>query len=281
LDPPSPGYISNVFLVQKKTGGMRPILNLKRLNKGLLDTPHFRMDTVEDVPQTICPGIGRPPSTSKMPTSIYPSTPWPGSTCISDEKALFTNLWLSPSVGLQRRRSLFTSLTKRLKAKLGCLGIRTIFFLEDILILGTNFTICTALSMLMNWEKSSLSPTTHFKFLGMNWDLKQETHSLPEEKLLSLQRQVEVLLQSLAPTCHQVMVLTGLIAAFHKAVPLLHLKGRWMQMSLNLVYSSELYLQKTVILLPQATRDLDWICNLQLHQCQGHLWPLTPKSCAQ
>jgi hypothetical protein len=52
------------------------------------------------------------------------------------------------------------------------------------------------------------------------------------------------------------MVLTGLIAAFSKAVPLLRLRGRWLQMSLNEVYETEADLQKTVNLWPQARRDL-------------------------
>jgi hypothetical protein len=49
LSPPPLSYISPIFLVSQKDGGMRPILNLKRLNAAHLDTPHFRMETVEDV----------------------------------------------------------------------------------------------------------------------------------------------------------------------------------------------------------------------------------------
>jgi hypothetical protein len=55
LDPPSPSYISNLFLVPK-SGGLRPILNLMHLNEGHLDTPHFRIETREDVRQAIRPG---------------------------------------------------------------------------------------------------------------------------------------------------------------------------------------------------------------------------------
>jgi hypothetical protein len=42
-------YISSIFLVPKKSGGMRPKLNLKRLNAAYLNTPYFRMETVKDV----------------------------------------------------------------------------------------------------------------------------------------------------------------------------------------------------------------------------------------
>jgi hypothetical protein len=42
LDPPPPSYISSIFLVPKKDGGMRPIINLKQLNADHLDTPKFK-----------------------------------------------------------------------------------------------------------------------------------------------------------------------------------------------------------------------------------------------
>ena len=56
LHPPPLGYISNIFLVQKKNGKMRPVINLKKLNAAHLDTPHFRMETPQDVRQAIRPG---------------------------------------------------------------------------------------------------------------------------------------------------------------------------------------------------------------------------------
>ena len=46
---PSCGYYSHVFVVPKKDGGWRPILNIKRLNKKYLVSPPFKMDTVREV----------------------------------------------------------------------------------------------------------------------------------------------------------------------------------------------------------------------------------------
>jgi hypothetical protein len=171
---------------------------------------------------------------------------------------------------------------------LGRLGIRSIFYLDDILILGSSFNNCIAnlmkaLSLLIkagfivNWEKSSLMPTTNFSFLGMIWDSVKGTLSLPQDKLERLRGQASLLLSCPFPSCRQVMVLTGLVAAFHKAVPLLRLRGR---LSLNLVYFLERDLQMKVTLLPEARRDLLWMSQLQLPQFQGHLWPLTPEDCA-
>jgi hypothetical protein len=75
------------------------------------------------------------------------------------------------------------------------------------------------------------------------------------------------------------MVLTGLIAAFSKAVPLFGLRGRWLQMSLNQVYETEKDLQKSVTLCQQAKRDLQWIIELSPTQCVAPLWHLSPEDC--
>jgi hypothetical protein len=55
LHPPPLGFIS-IFLVQKKNGKMRTVINLKKLNAAHLDTPHFRMESPQDVRQAIRPG---------------------------------------------------------------------------------------------------------------------------------------------------------------------------------------------------------------------------------
>jgi hypothetical protein len=150
--------------------------------------------------------------------------------------------------------------------------------IDDILILDSMYAICLentmeALHLLINagfvihWEKSSLIPSTDFPFLGFQWNMVQPSVGIPQTKVDALRSQAKILSNLTAPTCRQVMVLTGLIAAFFKAVPLLCLKGRWLQIGSNSVYSSELDLQKTVILSPQARRDLNWIISLSPHQC--------------
>jgi hypothetical protein len=75
------------------------------------------------------------------------------------------------------------------------------------------------------------------------------------------------------------MVLTGLISAFCKAVPLLRLKGRWLQIDLNQVYETEQDLLKSVTLGQRAKRDFSWISQLPLAQCSAPLWHLTPEDC--
>ena len=59
LVPPSaldPGFYSRIFLVPKKTGGMRPVIDLSVLNTFLV-VPHFKMETNRSIRASILPGM--------------------------------------------------------------------------------------------------------------------------------------------------------------------------------------------------------------------------------
>jgi hypothetical protein len=53
LHPPPLSFISNIFLVQKKNGKMRPVINLNKLNAAHLETPHYRMESPQDMRHAI------------------------------------------------------------------------------------------------------------------------------------------------------------------------------------------------------------------------------------
>ncbi|KAK5930260.1 hypothetical protein CgunFtcFv8_026514 [Champsocephalus gunnari] len=53
------GYYSRYFLILKKTGGMRPILDLSAFNKAIMKRP-FHMLTVKKVLECVHQGIGSP-----------------------------------------------------------------------------------------------------------------------------------------------------------------------------------------------------------------------------
>jgi hypothetical protein len=173
---------------------------------------------------------------------------------------------------------------------LGAKGIRTIFYLDNILVNGSSFTMCMEhtqetlqllirAGFLIHERKSSLTPSTSFPFLGFHRDTLGASLSIPQSKLDALHAQAKILLGLMSPSCRQVMVLTGLIAAFYKAVPLLRLKGRWLQIDLNQVYETERDLLKTLTLGQRARRDLSWISQLPLALCSAPLWHLTPEDC--
>jgi hypothetical protein len=52
----TPGFYSRLFLVPKKTGGMRPVIDLSILNS-YLSVPHFKMETNRSIRACILPGM--------------------------------------------------------------------------------------------------------------------------------------------------------------------------------------------------------------------------------
>jgi hypothetical protein len=54
--PLTPGFYSRLFLVPKKTGGMRPVIDLSILNS-YLSVPHFKMETNRSIRACILPGM--------------------------------------------------------------------------------------------------------------------------------------------------------------------------------------------------------------------------------
>ncbi|CAG2193387.1 unnamed protein product [Mytilus edulis] len=51
-----PGFYSRLFLVSKKTGGMRPVIDLSILNSYMI-IPHFKMETNRSIRASILPGM--------------------------------------------------------------------------------------------------------------------------------------------------------------------------------------------------------------------------------
>jgi len=55
LGDPGLGFYSRIFLVPKKNGKLRPVIDLKRLNSHLI-IPSFRMETIQSVWDALIPG---------------------------------------------------------------------------------------------------------------------------------------------------------------------------------------------------------------------------------
>ena len=286
--PPSPGFYSRVFVVPKKDGGWRPIINLKKLNKLFLDPPHFRMDTTKDVSLLLRPGD------------------WAASVDLKDayfhvrinrrfhrylrfgwKKKLYQYLVLP--FGFCLAPFLFTALTKPIVAFLRGRGIRVVFYLDDILVVGATREECEtnlafvlqllqSLGFLVNWKKSNLIPSRLFLFLGLQWDTRMGVIGLEEVKRLALHRRATAALQS-APTCHDLQVLLGHLTSSIPAVPLIRLHSRRLQLDLHAHYRTDDDRFRLVSLSPLAVRDLRWILSLESRHCVGPMWSLRIEDC--
>lgn len=101
--------------------------------------------------------------------------------------------------GLNLAPFLFTKLLKPVAKKLRLMGIVAVFYLDDILIISSNeveckehthkaATLLNNLGFIINLEKSTLVPRQTIKFLGFMYDTVNMRISLPQEKILGVQK---------------------------------------------------------------------------------------------
>ena len=125
-------FLSNIFLVPKKTGDLRPVINLKPLNEFVHDI-HFKMENIESVKQLLRTGDFMATIDLK---DAYFSIPID----IRDRKYL-RFLWNNTlyeftclPFGYSLAPRTFTKILKPAQAVLRRKGIRIVCYIDDILV---------------------------------------------------------------------------------------------------------------------------------------------------
>ena len=185
-------FISPIFVVPKKNGEYRMILNLKKLNENIV-YHHFKMDTFESSLKLIKPGCFM---ASVDLRHAYYSIP------IAKEHQVKLRFEKSGKVyqfvclpnGISCAPRLFTKLMKPVYAALRQLGHTNSGYIDDSLLVSDTFVECkknvtdtvqvmTDVGFQIHDKKSVLIPTQNISFLGNNIDSVEMTVSLPESKV--------------------------------------------------------------------------------------------------
>ena len=196
------GFVSRLFLVPKKDGQMRPVINLKPLNRFLV-YHHFKMEGIQVVRDIL--------RLNKWMTRIdlkdaYFSIPIHQShqkyLRFKWEKKMYQFTCLP--FGLASAPRLFTKVLRPVVGYLRGIGIRCVIYLDDLLLLDQNkerlrehtaiaLAVLEALGFLVNYPKSSVTPDQVITFLGFVIDSRSKTLSLPQEKVAALKQQVRAM----------------------------------------------------------------------------------------
>lgn len=232
LVPPSaldPGFYSRIFLVPKKTGGMRPVIDLSVLNTFLV-VPHFKMETNRSIRASILPGMW---TTSLDLADAYfhcPIAPsfrkylrfvWNDQ--VFQFRALPFGLAIAPLV--------FTKIFQAALAHLHSLSIQIHSYLDDSLLKEFNPDILRShtrtvillflkLGFLISWKKSDLIPSQDFVFLGERYRTDLGLIFPLEEKFQSLCQFIQFILKKQTLTARQFSQLLGLLNSLADVVPL-------------------------------------------------------------
>ena len=208
----TPGFYSRLFLVPKKTGGMRPVIDLSILNS-YLSVPHFKMETNRSIRACILPGM----LTTKLDLSdAYFHIP------ISLASRKFLRfVWnnkvyqfLAVPFGLAVAPQVFTRVFQTVIAHLHTLSIQAHSYLDDSLLKEFDSEILSRhtflfirllldLGFLISWKKSQILPSQDFLFLGEHYRTDLGLIFPPEEKFQSLCQKILIFSNSPSVTARQ------------------------------------------------------------------------------
>ena len=182
-------FYHRMFLVAKKGGGQRPVLDLSPLNKFIPKGDYMINIDLTDKYLT----VPMHPDSQKFLRFL-----WQG------QSYQFVTMPFGLNVA---PRLVFTKLMKPVIAWLRGQGVRMIIFLDDILLLAPTvetmnqharmtISLLESLGFLINYKKSTLVPTQRILFLGMLIDSTTMEFILPTEKSENIQRECRNLLKT-------------------------------------------------------------------------------------
>ena len=240
--PPTRGFFSRVFVVTKATGGWRPIIDLSTLNLDVDWTP-FQMETSQTVLRAVRRNdwmVSIDLKDTYLQIQIHPA---------SRRYLRFTaggKTWQLRVLcfGLSTAPQVFTRVMAPVSGFLYQLGIRMLRYLDDWLILASSqeeacwardkvLSLCQELGIVVNLEKSTVTPSQTIVYLGIRIDSQTFRASpIPSriEKFFSI---AEEFLSSKVQSAKFWRVLLGHLASLSRLVPNGQLRMRALQLALS------------------------------------------------
>ena len=270
------GFYHRLFLVPKKGGGQRPVLDLSALNQ-FIETEHFKMENLVTLKSLLNKGdymINLDLTDAYLTVPMHPDSRKFLRFLLGDKTYEFTAM----PFGLNVAPRLFTKIMKPVVASLRSQGVRLIIYLDDILIIASSIetlnrhktlaiSLLESLGFLINYEKSNLTPSQQIVFLGMLVDSASMQFILPQQKAVQIQKECRLLLNTNRPTIRHLSRVLGLLEACRPAVWSAPLHYRQLQtLQINALQRWANY-NAPVDLAPSAKSDLSWwVTTLQTPQ---------------
>ena len=293
---PKRGFFSRIFLVQKRTEGWRPVIDLSRLNQFVL-CPHFKMETLNSIRLALQIGdwvtsldlrdayfhIGIHHRSRRCLRFVFEGK-------VYQFRTLAFGLNVSPYV--------FTRMLKTvLRHVRRLLGIRVHAYLDDWLQPSVSETlswlqsrrllkIILDLGFIPNWEKSELVPVQDFCFLGARFKLAQALISPSQDNIASILQALAKLVGTRQASARQLYSILGQMESMASLLPLGRAFKRSLKWELKERWCQRLALWDTNILLGQwfvsavaPWMDLDFLTSMSpLHHPSPQLHLFTDSS---
>ena len=262
------GYYSTFFMVPKKDGGFRPILNLKSLNTHL-KVPHFKMETFRTIRLALKVGdwaitldlrdayfhVPIFPSHRRFLRFVYKNTHYQFQALpfgIAVAPRIFTKI-LTALAGFFRNRQIHIYMY--LDDWIVRNQEREVLYEQRELILVT----LDMVGLILNKKKSDLVPTQSVSYLGAVFDLRLGIIFPSEERYLNMVKQIDIISLSEECEAQKFLRLLGLMSSCMDLIPKARLQMRPTQYHLRSRWNAALdTLKKKVTVTAELVRHLSW-----------------------
>jgi len=267
-DPCSPGFYSRLFLVQKKSGSWRPVIDLKVLNTFLVK-PTFKMETPAFIRRSIKPmqwGVSLDLEDAFFHVPIHPNYRKYLRFSFRGQVYQFRAM----PFGLATAPRVFTKLMAAVGAHLRIHGIQLLQYFDDwllhqldrrLLLLHLEFSWKELLSLglLLNAAKSDLIPSQDFIFVGMNFLTHINRVRVSPQRVSDLLLKVKWVLSQSHITAQDFLSLNGTLSSVADFVQLGRLFLRPLQHYLSACWKwSPDNLLTQIPILPSLVPHLQW-----------------------
>ena len=267
-DKTNTGFYSQLFVVPKKDGGHRPIINLKKLNQ-FVKPQHFKMESINMLKDILKRGDYMTKVDLKDAYFMVP---------LRDKHRNLTRFTWKGSTfqfnclpfGLSSAPWVFTKITRPIMTVLRSMGLRTIMYIDDILILAESETqarehtaalifLLENVGMVINHPKSQTTPSQVIEFLGFIIDSTTMELKLPGEKIKKIRGEARRLISQPVNNALALSRFLGKLNHATQAIPPAPLFYRSLQGCLKeaLNRGSQEY-QTTISLDEEAREELSW-----------------------
>lgn len=220
-------FYSTLFLVPKKGGQMRPVINLKKLNEWVAPQ-HFKMEGMGTLRELLRVNDWMVKVDLKDAYFTIPMHTNHQSFLrfmLGREHYQFTCL----PFGLSCAPWAFTKVMKPIAIFLRSMGVRMIVYIDDILLMGDSpdqvenhlkalIYLLTGLGFVINIPKSITTPSQQIEYLGLLVNSSTLQLSLPGEKLHNIRLEIGQMRQKPHITARQLAQLIGKLQAASQAV---------------------------------------------------------------
>ena len=265
--PVEAGFLSNIFLVPKKDGGQRQVINLKALNQ-LVNTEHFKMEGIHMVKDLLKPRDWLAKVDLK---DAYFTIPIHRAhrRYLRFQALGITYHFTCLPFRLSSAPWVFTKTLKPILAFLREMGMRLVAYIDDILILAKSkempldhvealLYLLECLGFVINKEKSVLAPNQTVEFLGLTVDSVNMELRLPLQKIKMIRVESRKLLRE-EGTARALARLLGKMNATACVVPPVPLFYCHLQMALADALEKNVHNYDSRVILPTACQEeLNW-----------------------